>query len=375
MQIPPGPQSPTGVADDGFRERLAQYDTPEAANRALLALDAGHIGSWSWDMTEKQVSGDRLMAGFFGLDYDAQPWGQDDVFGTIHPEDLQPMLADVQSAIDENTVFTSEFREPLTDPLTGAQTYRWLSGRGNVTERDAQGNPTRMIVVNWDITAQKQREEQSALMAAEMDHRVKNAFALIRALINLGLRADGTKETFADGLRRQLEAMASAHVISAKLARDSDMPDAPVPVNALFEVALAPWTQDGINPDCTVDLQSDPSFMIHPRLAGSLSMMIYELTTNAAKYGALGVRGGILTIKITKGTGDTIRMDWDEDCGKLPLKPLVETGFGSRLIAQCVCMLGGVIHHENRESGLSLALTINTPRSEHQALARAPVGS
>lgn len=296
----------TDIDTDTFQERLAQYDDAEAANRALLALDAGDIGSWSWDLIEEVVVGDHMMADLFGLDFDTQPWHQDTVFGTIHPDDLARVQKSVQVAIETNTIFKSEFRNPNVGPVMDGSEYRWLSGRDNVTERDQDGRPLRMLGVNWDITIQKKREQQSTLMAAEMDHRVKNAFAVIRALINLGVRAESTKESFAEGLRRQVEAMATAHAISAKLARDSDMPDAPVPVNALFDVALAPWTQDNINPNCTVALQSDPSFMIHPRLAGSLSMMVYELTTNATKYGALGVRGGTLTIKIAKGAGDTM---------------------------------------------------------------------
>lgn len=319
MQVPRVQTRPTDIGGDGFRERLAQYDDAEAANRALLALDAGDIDSWSWDLRKGTVVGDRTMAGLFGLDFDAQPCGQDSVFGTIHPDDLQRVQGDVQTAIENNTIFQSEFREPYIDPAIGVTGRRWLSGRGNVTERDTAGNPTRMLGVNWDITARKAREQQAAPMAAEMDHRVKNAFAVIRVLINLGARSDGTKEIFAEGLRPQVGAMAKAHALSAKMAREGDMPDAPVPVDALFHAALSPWIDSTVHPDSTVILKSDASFMINPRLVSSLSMMVYELATNAAKYGALGERGGTLTVTVIKGSGDTIRMDWTKSAPSHPL--------------------------------------------------------
>lgn len=363
MQDSDAQARPAEIDDDGFHERKAKYGDVDAANRALLALDAGDVGSWSWDFVQETVVGDRTMAMLFGLDYDAQPWDQDRVFGTIHPDDLERVQGTVQAAIEDNVIFQSEFRNPTTDPIKGTQGYRWLSGRGNVTERDDAGKPTRMFGVNWDITTQKEREAKAVLMAAEMDHRVKNAFAVIRALINLGVRADGTKEVFAEGLRRQVGAMATAHAVSAKMARESDAPNAPVPVDALFHAALSPWIDDTVNPKSTVILQSDASFMIHPRLVSSLSMMVYELATNAAKYGALGERGGALTIKIAKGSGDTIRMDWDEICTNPACETETETGFGSRLIAQCASMLGEIIHHKTTDNGLSLALMINTPET------------
>lgn len=363
MQDPDAQLQPADIRGDGVQERLAQYDNAEAANRALLALDAGDVGSWSWDMAQGTVVGDRKMAALFGLDYNTQPWPEDQVFGTIHPDDLARVQGGVQTAIENDTIFQSEFREPFVDPITGATDHRWLSGRGNVTERDDAGNPTRMLGVNWDITAQKRREEQAALMAAEMDHRVKNAFAVIRALINLGARAEGSKKDFAEGLRRQVGAMATAHAVSAKMARDGDMPDAPVPVDALFQAALSPWIDNTVNPDCTVVLQSDASFMIHPRLVSSLSMMVYELATNAAKYGALGERGGTLTVTMTRGSGDTLRMDWDEVCTRPLPRTEPDTGFGSKLVGQCAAMLGEIIHQKTTDQGFSLALMINAPNS------------
>ena len=74
---------------------------------------------------------------------------------------------------------------------------RWLGGRGKVIELAGDESPKTMVGVNWDITQRKRQEHSLALSAMEMDHRVKNSFAIMRALVSIGQRSATDLDSYA----------------------------------------------------------------------------------------------------------------------------------------------------------------------------------
>ena len=360
-------------ADTGFVDRLAHYDDPQAPLRAMVALEAGRMGSWRWDIAAGTVTGDPFVAELLNMDAASQPWAVEDVFASMHPDDLPRVQARVDEALAGADLYAVEFRDRVIDPETGEEGLRWLGARGRVTERDADGTPLEMIGVNWDATAQKTHEARLAMLAAEMDHRVKNAFAVIRSLINLGQRVPGDRKSFAVTLRAQVQAMADAHAISARLARSAEAPAVPVPVAEVIRTALAPWlSQDGRDPmesGANVDVDVAFDFAVAPQNVSAVAMLTYELATNATKYGPLGERGGRLAVTVTRDGGDGV-IRWRETvdapatagtsatagAASDAQRASATSGFGSTLIQHCVGTLRARMKREFTSGGLNFEL-------------------
>ena len=350
--------------------RLAHYDDVQAPMRAMIALEAGRMGSWRWDIAAGTVTGDPFVAELLNMDFDAQPWPVGEVFASMHPEDLPRVQGEVDRALSGADIYEVEFRDRVLDPKTGVEGLRWLGARGRVTLRSDEGEPLEMVGVNWDATQQKTHEERLSLLAGEMDHRVKNAFAVIRALISLCERAPGDKKGFADTLKAQVQAMADAHAISARMARAAKTPSAPVPVREIMNTALSPWLEGvGGASDTEVTLDVDDTILILPRNVSALAMLVYELATNATKYGPLGEAGGSLKVSVEREVPDMAVMRWTEHSAraemparaKLEAREGVSTGFGSVLVQHCVNTLRARVKRDVTETGLHFELHLPVP--------------
>lgn len=369
-------------------DRLADYDDPQAPLRALLALEAGRMGSWRWDIVAGTVRGDPFVADLLNMDFAAQPWPVGEVFASMHPDDLPRVQAQVDAALAGADLYEVEFRDRVTNPQTGEEGLRWLGARGRVTRRDAEGNAIEMIGVNWDATAQKTHEERLAMLASEMDHRVKNAFAIMRALVNIGRRRATDLASFADDLGAQVQAMADAHEIAARLALSGGDPRPVVPTAEVIETALAPWI--AAHPD-QVTVSLDRRLALPASRVSALSMLIQELAANAAKHGALrrpdanrqGANGqdaagqdgdgGKLTVTVERTRRDGAlfaRLVWNETVAA-PLRPgeadRPTSGFGDVLIEHCLASLEAAEERELRPEGLKLAVVLPLPGTKASA--------
>ena len=353
-----------------LEKRLAHYDDVQAPMRAMLALEAGRMGSWRWDIVEGTVTGDPFVAELLNIDFDAQPWPVGDVFASMHPEDLPRVQGEVDKALSGADIYEVEFRDRVIDPHTGEEGLRWLGARGRVTQRSEGGEPLEMIGVNWDATQQKTHEQRLAMLAGEMDHRVKNAFAVIRALISLGERVPGDKKGFADTLKTQVQAMSDAHAISARMARAARAPSAPVPVAEVVRSALAPWLGETAAAQSTeVRIEADETILILPRNVSAIAMLAYELATNATKYGPLGEAGGTLSVTITRNAPEQAVMRWVETtddpavagAAAVEKETGISSGFGSVLVQHCVNTLRGKIKRDMTPTGLQFELQMPVP--------------
>lgn len=335
---------------------VAHIQTGDDSTRALMALDAGRMGSWMHDVVEDHVWGDRIVADLFGFDLAAQPWSLRDFFAAVHPDDTDR----VARAVDEAYAGVVPFydielrRKPAADSQLGAEDI-WIGSRAQVTERDADGRPMRVIGVNWDVSATKRSEFRLSMLAAEMDHRVKNAFAVIQAMIGIGSEKFPEAGPFATTLRSQVEAMATAHTHSARMARQQKKTHARVAMIDLVETALGPWMHSGSTTDAKVHIDSKADILLHPKKTVALSMILYELTTNAAKHGALGRRGGTLRVAYGLDDADTVRLTWTERFARQDNNPepfQVDQGFGAILLGHCARNLSAQTQRDLTDTGL-----------------------
>ena len=145
------PTRMVGINQDITERKQAESELQCLASRLSLALQAGHIGFWLWDL-DQDLFWDPSLCRIYGLPEtdritDWQTWRN-----LVHPEDIDPVEALLQAALQGAPYEGTEFRIYRTD---GA--LRWIQSSAYV-QRDEQGQPVHMIGINQDITVRKQAE-------------------------------------------------------------------------------------------------------------------------------------------------------------------------------------------------------------------------
>jgi PAS domain S-box-containing protein len=174
-----------------------------------------------------------------------------------------------------------------------------------------------------DITERKRAEEQQALLVRELHHRVKNTLATVQAIMGSTARTAATIEEFKDAMIGRIGSLAKTHLLLSEEG-------ATVAFEDILHSELDPF-DDGSGGRIRLE---GPRVDVTSRLAVSLGMAIHELTTNAAKFGALSVYGGKVDVRWTvtiEATRRTLEFDWTESGGPA-VAPPARQGFGSRLL-------------------------------------------
>ena len=175
-----------------------------------------------------------------------------------------------------------------------------------------------------DITDRKRAEEQQTLLVRELHHRVKNTLATVQAIMGSTARAVDNIEDFKTALFGRIQSLSKTHLLLADEERA-----------AAGFVDLLRSELDAFD-DGSKDRISlrGPEVILSSQLAVSLGMAIHELTTNAAKYGALSVFGGKVEVTwsvAADAARRTLTFDWVESGGP-PVAEPTRKGFGTRLL-------------------------------------------
>jgi PAS domain S-box-containing protein len=183
------------------------------------------------------------------------------------------------------------------------------------------------IVTLTDMTERKRAEEQQTLMVAELNHRVKNILAIVQSVAAQTMRSSGSMEKFAFAFSGRLKALAIAHDILTQTRWIG------IGLSELLNAVLAPYrSADGERVTIL-----GPAILLPARAVVPLSMVLHELTTNAAKYGSLsGRRGRVeITWQLTGDKDQTVELTWQERDGPR-VRSSASVGFGTRLIDRVV---------------------------------------
>lgn len=125
----------------------------QSEQRLRLALEAGGMSVWDWDLLERTIVLDAQANSLFGYDPERVVVSEDDIYREIAPDDLPDVKEAVTRALRGEGSYRAEFRQ-----IRRNRTLVWLAGRGEVI-RDAHGQPVRMLGVNYDITERKRAED------------------------------------------------------------------------------------------------------------------------------------------------------------------------------------------------------------------------
>jgi PAS domain S-box-containing protein len=219
--------------------------------------------------------------------------------------------------------------------------------------RNSAGDVVGASKIARDITERRRAQERQVTLLREMSHRVKNLFALSSAVITLSTRAARTPADLADAVRSRLGALARAHELTlADLTREQA--ETPTTLSALIQTILSPY-QDELGNHLAVD---GPDLPVAGVAVTSLALLLHELATNAAKYGALSRSSGRISVKWSVER-DHLSVTWKERGGPAISGPSEVKGFGTWLSDSTVTsQLGGTIARQWDREGLIILLTI-----------------
>lgn len=209
------------------------------------------------------------------------------------------------------------------------------------------------VGIGIDITERKQALERQQLLLHEMDHRVRNLFSLTSSMVRLSAREPGDRAGLARDLEERLAALAAAHALTMR--KDGEGASA-AKLHQLIRAILAPYHRGDqaqleiVGQDVALRGEAGTSFAI----------LIYELATNAAKYGALSTAGGKIRIA-TRRRPHVLELDWEE-AGGPPVAATPSAGFGSRLSRAAVAQLGGDLQQIWRPEGLQIRISVSLDR-------------
>ena len=213
---------------------------------------------------------------------------------------------------------------------------------------NARGRVSGAVLIFRDITDRRRIEEQQDMLVSELNHRVRNVLMIVQSVVqaNAQYTAGKSTEEMARVLANRLHSVGRAH----ELLLDTQWSGASL--SKMVELELAPFRQDGSD---KVKVRGR-DVLLPPQCTSVVAMALHELTTNAAKYGALSTPKGKLSVTWTvRGTRLTI--NWKETQTKVPKSR--EAGFGMSLIDRGIRQnLGGETQMDFTDDGLTVTMRI-----------------
>lgn len=188
--------------------------------------------------------------------------------------------------------------------------------------RSVAGRITGAVLTFADVTEEKASEERRALLMNELDHRVRNMLATISAMVRLSASGAPDKAALVRILEGRIGAMTRTHGLLTR--------------NSWRGAVLREIVRDEVQPYASPDrlsMEGRDEVVLPPQDAVDFALVIHELATNAAKYGAWSGPQGRVEVgwRLTDGTRPVVHVTWRERGGP-PVVPPARTGFGSQLI-------------------------------------------
>lgn len=334
-----------GITRDITERKNMELALVERTTQLALAEKSALVGSFAYDVDAEKLQMSDGYAAIHGFPNDTGEIPRSEWQVGVHPED-RVQLDELRSRAfrTRSPEYTVEFRI-----VRSGREVRWIEGRAFVGYR-ADGSPQRVVGVNIDVTERKRAEEQLRALNAELDHRVKNVLATVSAVAAHTLDPSSSVKDYVDALHGRLKSMASAHELL------SDGAWRGIPLAELLRRELAPYA----NGDNTQLI--GPDVILSAEAGQSVAMVLHELTTNAAKYGALSRREGRVSARwhwsATGNPVDQLIIEWQETGGP-PIAVSCKAGYGTRVIRELVPYeLGGTAEFTLAFEGVRCRLNI-----------------
>ena len=315
------------------------------------ATRAAGVALWAWNVDTDVIAMDEWAYELWDVPKDIHVLSFEILSQNIHPADLERVSSAFAATRAVLGSYEIDFR------ILAGSDIRWISARGQGA--DAEIADRTMFGIFLDVTQRKQAEESSDLLAGEMSHRVKNLLQLATSLTEMTSRSATTKEEMVSDLTHRLTALGRAHDLVRPV--QGQVGDGAL-LGDLLSVLLAPYDER----DASVRIRvSVPKMRVGEASSTSLALVIHELATNSAKYGALSVASGTLDVSCNAHDDDVV-VTWAERGGPTVTAPVTLAGFGSKLVHRSMStQLGGSIAFDWSPEGLVATLRMSKTRLAH----------
>jgi PAS domain S-box-containing protein len=311
-----------------------------------LALAAGQMGSWDWDTVTGTCVWDEGQCRIFGVDPNGYAVTHNNLRTLIHSEDWERLQAAFERGAEAQALQT-EFRVRRPNGE-----LRWCMGAA-AANVDGANRVVRVSGVTVDITDIKEAEERRSLLVKEVDHRARNALAVVQSIVRL-TKAKSI-DAYVAAVEGRIGALSTAHVLLSESRWEG------ADLSGLLDEELAPYRSS----DADRIITDGPAVFLQPAVAQILALVLHELATNAAKYGALSMTSGRVRL-IWQLRLNELVLQWEETGGPL-VQPPVSKGYGTKVInASVERQLGGRAMFDWNPEGLRFTLSI--PRGEKMKL-------
>jgi PAS domain S-box-containing protein len=216
--------------------------------------------------------------------------------------------------------------------------------------RKTDGRVDYFVSVVQDITERKRVEEQQRILLAELDHRVKNALATVSAVVSHTQQESRSVADFVAALDGRIRSMATTHELLSSHRWQG------VSLAELVQRELAPYaTRDNTEID-------GPGILLKPEAGQAIAMVLHELATNAAKYGALSTENGRVSIRWDRHLNGHpeahLVFEWQE-IGGPPVVVLGKASYGTSTIRELIPYeFGGTVDLEPAPDGVRCRLVL-----------------
>ncbi|WP_052003571.1 PAS domain-containing protein [Microvirga sp. BSC39] len=321
----------------------------KSEERLALAQRAARIGVFDWDVGSGTITWMSEQEELFGIEPGSFEGTYEGWTSRIHPADVNAFEKSFREAIargDREMGFT--YRIPLPDG-----SFRHIEGSLMIFYGQDNG-PARIIGVNIDVTKHKQAEHRQQLLIRELHHRVKNTLATVQAIVGSTARTASSIDEFYQGFVGRIVSLARTHnLLTEDLWQKAALED-------LIQTELGPYEDEARNRI----IVEGPHVELPSEAAVPIGMAIHELTTNAAKHGALSTFGGQVEVRWRVEPGEErpiLHFAWTEHGGPRVSTP-TRQGFGSRLLQRVLAtQLQANVAMNFPEEGLRFTMTLPIP--------------
>lgn len=295
------------------RETLS-IEKQRSNDQLQYIVEVANVGFWTRDYNTGVINCSAEYRRIFGLTLD-EPVNYDKIIDMVVLEDRMTLIQRSQESFATGKSFRVEYR--ITNRLGQV---RWVETRAKAL----LGKSPTLLGIVIDVTERKKAEADKALVTREISHRFKNSMAMVQSIANQTLRNATNPQTANELFSERLRALSQAHDM---LLREDWTGTT---ISQICETALAPFNSTFGH---RIRMHG-PALVVSDRVTISLSLGLYELATNAVKYGALSNESGTVKFNwdVIKKEGErTFHMRWVESDGPVVERP-VRRGFGQRLL-------------------------------------------
>ncbi|BCM87367.1 sensor histidine kinase [Methylobacterium indicum] len=331
----PGPDGAlagmVGIVQDVTAREEARRALHDREQRLRVATTVAALGIFEWHvLADQSLWENERMWEIFGRRPQDGTISMREFFRTVvHPEDKAAFRQAVTAALHSDGVLHATTRIRRRGSAEADTVWRTIEMAGRFERDGPAGLPSRLIGVVADITDRRLAEERQSLLIRELHHRVKNTLATVQAIVGSTARTASSIDSFYEAFVGRIMSLAHTHsVLTEDVWQTASLRN-------LLENELRPYADGAMQPGTGGRVELDgPAVDLPSEIAVPIGMAIHELTTNAAKYGALSNRAGRVRIRwsVEPGTDrPRLRFRWQESGGPA-VAPPTRQGFGSRLL-------------------------------------------